>query len=1248
MSEGPVVLHRLLAPINGGAKPKSLFHKRIGHFSTSERGQYPARVLLPAPTILLFLAASMACSAQPASPPEALPRLIPAPQSAGGAELALPRYPTLSPDGSQVAFTHQGDLWLAAVADGAARRLTAHDAYDGRPSFSPDGQRLAFLSNRHGNFDLFVLPVSGGAPQRLTWNSESEQLWDWISDDRILIGMTADRRYERGERGGWSVGVNGSTPVIYADWGMQNADLSADGRWMAYERGHSDVRRRAYRGAASSDVWIRDFGGAEHRPLTDFDGSDVEPMITNDGETVYFLSDRPCPGNESGRDLGLWRVARAGGSASLVWHPGQRSLRNPAISADGRFAVAELDAGLVLIDLTAGSARPLPVTGTYDPSQPDEMEVIVRDGASQIAVAPDGESIAFVARGDVHVLRRNEDIQRSARVTSHLAPDGQPVWVEEGKALLFVSERDGNAEVYRVRPAVEGEPFYRATAFTEERLTQTPEDEFGLALSPDGLTLAWIQSPGRLVVGDAATLTPKRTVTEGFESPAFSWSPDGRWLAFSQADSDFNNEVYLALADVSGADPAAPGVQPFNLTRHPDDDVNPVWSPDGRKLAFTSRRMLNDETDVWVAWLRSEDLERTKLERLEAAEAQTKADKEKKEKKDKEKKADVDPLAGAWKGHATGPDPVPADGIEFTLTIARGADGSLTAEIASALLTTSLTSPVWDEASSTLKAALTLPDETIGSLELKLADGKLTGTMAANGQTWSLSAERLPEPKKAKDLDPLTIDFDELTHRVTRLTRREGNEEAEAWNADSDAVYFNASVGTRLTEDSEGDEGFFKIGVWDDKTESVEPVNVGSVRLHGKDLHYVKAGKIVGRGSKAVTYEFESRFRENRRDLREEVMKEAWRALDRGYYDPGFHGHDWAASLQKWLPIARAASTREDFDEMVNYMLGEMNSSHMGFTGARTGVTAAAEVDRGATGHLGVRWGAYDAGPGRLVGEVLPGGPAARAISKLNPGDRVMAVNGEAYDAQNGNWDRLLNGTAGRETRLTVRSSEGAEREVTIRPVASVADLVYEDFVRDSRARVEAASEGRLGYVHIEAMGTGSLLEFERALMDAGHGKDGLLIDVRENGGGWTTDMLLVMLMTQDHAITVPRGGREGYPQERRIFASWNKPIVVLCNENSYSNAEIFSWAIRTLKRGPIVGMPTYGAVISTGGAGLLDGSFVRLPGRGWIVADGSGTNMELNGCPPDHVVDNLPEDFVAGLDRQLEKAIEVGLQQLR
>jgi C-terminal processing protease CtpA/Prc len=155
------------------------------------------------------------------------------------------------------------------------------------------------------------------------------------------------------------------------------------------------------------------------------------------------------------------------------------------------------------------------------------------------------------------------------------------------------------------------------------------------------------------------------------------------------------------------------------------------------------------------------------------------------------------------------------------------------------------------------------------------------------------------------------------------------------------------------------------------------------------------------------------------------------------------------------------------------------------------------------------------------------------------------------------------------------------------------------------------------------------------------------VVDVRSNGGGWTTDYLMAVLNVERHAYTIPRGAdpeTRDYPQGRLPLASWTRPAIALCDEESYSNAEIFSWAFQTLDRGTLVGEETFGAVISTGGTLLLDGNLLRLPFRGWYVA-GSGINMENNGATPDVRVPRPPhEDTAAEEDAQLEKAVEVFL----
>ncbi len=1130
------------------------------------------------PVVLSLLLASFACAQLPSRDP-GVEAAATAPASPGfqAPELRFPRTPALSPDGSLVAFSHQGDIWVAEVTGGPARRLTAHPSYDGRPKWSPDGRWIAFLGNRHGNFDLFVMPAEGGRPERLTWDSENESLHGWMDGERLLIGATRERRYSRRDQGAWVAWRDGRTPTLFGDWPMKNPALSPDGRWLAYERGHGDPRRRGYRGSASSALWLYDLETGEHRELTRFEGNDLEPMWSGDGSALYFLSDRPCPGNESGRDLGLWRIRRDGGEPSLVWHPGGRSLRYPEISRDGRFVVAELDDGLVRIETSSGHAEPLPVHGSLDTAIPAEIDREIKKGAEDLAVSPDGESVAFVARGDIYVLRKHEKIRRAVRVTEDPNPDYGPVWVEDGKTLLFVSERDGNGEVYRARPETPETPFWKSRSFTVERVTETPEDESGLSLSPDGKTLAWVQGQGRLVVGDPGTLEVRRVITDGFEPPDFDWSPDSAWLAFSQVDNDFNYDIFLARVEVEGLDPATPGVEPWNLTRHPDDDTAPRWSPDGRKLAFTSRRKMLDETDVWLAWLVKGDAEMTEQERLEYEEELQKKKKAKKEKKGTKQTPKKEPEpGGAGKGAGGGQEP------------GAGAAGE--------------------------------PSEE--------PEGK------ENAQE---------EEEKKPQIEPVRIDFEDLPLRLHQVTWREGNETFLGWGEDSETLYFNATVGTRLTLGTEADTGFFSTKLFEKEQKKVEPSPVSSFTRHEKEIFYVRGGQVVGNAGKATVYPFSVRIREERRSLMQAVLEQAWRVLDRLFYDPGFHGHDWRGSLEKWRPIALEASTPEDFGLAINWMLGEMNASHMGFFSSSR--SSAAETDRTETGHLGVLWDLEWPGPGRRVLEVLPGGPAAREASRLQPGDLVLEVDGRPY-AQGDNWARLLAGTVEQETWLRVRRASGEEEDLRIRPtnLQGLRRALYRRSVERARRQVESSSDGRLGYVHIEGMDTGSLLEFERDLFRAGHGKDALIIDVRENGGGWTTDMLLAMLMVQDHAVTIPRGGGRGYPQGRRIFATWDKPVVVLCNENSYSNAEIFSWAIRTLKRGPLVGKQTYGAVISTGGQQLLDGSFVRVPFRGWYVNDGTMTNMELHGCPPDYPVENLPGDYPVERDRQLEKAVQVGL----
>jgi tricorn protease len=386
-----------------------------------------------------------------------------------------------------------------------------------------------------------------------------------------------------------------------------------------------------------------------------------------------------------------------------------------------------------------------------------------------------------------------------------------------------------------------------------------------------------------------------------------------------------------------------------------------------------------------------------------------------------------------------------------------------------------------------------------------------------------------------------------------------------------------------------------------------------------------------------------------------------WRTMRDQWYDGNLGNRDWNAIRAKYIDMAAASPDTESFTTVVQLMLGELNGSHLGFTPMAAAAAGAPPVRRGrgappdepaagatwreTTAHLGVRFDPSFDGPGWRIRDVIPAGPADQKKSRLAAGEIILSIDGKDVDRKS-DPTTVLNGPPSRDFALKVKGTDGKERDVVIRPTsyAAIRTLLYDKWLDDNRKAVNDLSKGKLGYVHIDAMSMPSFWKFEKELYAAGAGKEGLVIDVRENGGGSTADHLLTALTQPVHAITVPRGGAAGYPQDRKVYASWSKPIVVMCNQNSFSNAEIFSHAIKTLNRGHLVGVPTAGGVISTGAATIMDIGTLRLPTRGWFIV-GTGDDMELNGAVPDVIV--WPEPGQTK-DVQLAKAVEVLLDDVQ
>ena len=382
-------------------------------------------------------------------------------------------------------------------------------------------------------------------------------------------------------------------------------------------------------------------------------------------------------------------------------------------------------------------------------------------------------------------------------------------------------------------------------------------------------------------------------------------------------------------------------------------------------------------------------------------------------------------------------------------------------------------------------------------------------------------------------------------------------------------------------------------------------------------------------------------------DYQELGFRTAWARIRDLYYDPNTHGADWPHIGEAFLAPARYATSYSVFILVMNMVLGELDSSHLGFYAdansskewARKSATGGWNVQ---TAHLGLRFERKNAPDGWIVRSVIPGGPADRHGFGIRAGDVVTKIDGTPVG---GDIDPtvVLNGPPGRKVRVTYRRADDNGTGTIVVKSCSFADArtkIAAEELKAKRRMVHERSGGRFGYLNIDAMNQESLWLFQHEVFSEGYGRDGLVIDVRNNYGGFTADQMLQILMGADHSRAVTRMCEPGYLFGYWGRPVWSKPIVVLCNENTGSNGEIFSHAIKTLKRGKLVGRETGGGVIGTYDSALLDLGSFRDARYGWFILD--GTDMEHNGAKPDFPVEDLPSDIVSGIDRQLDKAIDV------
>jgi tricorn protease len=489
--------------------------------------------------------------------------------------------------GDTVAFVYAGDIWLASANGGDARRLTTGDGMEYFPKFSPDGRWIAFTGDYSGSRQVFVISVDGGAPRQLTYYNDVGPLPPRGGIDNRVLDWTPDGKniLFNPHRLPWSDRM----PVHYvvpAAGGMETplaipegsaGSYSPDGTKLVYTPIEREFRTwKRYRGGRAQDVWIYDLARNEAQQLTKNQYTDNQPVWI--GNTIYFTSDRPeGNGKEAGR-LNLWSYDLASKQERRITNHTDYDVLWP--SADRNQVVYE--SGGYLYKLANGqSARiPIRVYGDFRNTLPYFKNV--RDNIEWYTISPTGQRALFVARGDIFSAPAKEgEIRNFTRTESIRERDA--TWSPDGRWLAYLSDRDGDYEIY-VRPA-DGAGEERKITSNAKAWRFTPQ------WSPDSKLLAFADKDHALHVVDVATGRVTAVDKDDYgDITDYRWSPDSRWLTYTKDNEAQFSSIYVYnIADARA----------HRLTSGTTNDSEPVFDPKGRYLYFTSNRDFNLTFSAW-------------------------------------------------------------------------------------------------------------------------------------------------------------------------------------------------------------------------------------------------------------------------------------------------------------------------------------------------------------------------------------------------------------------------------------------------------------------------------------------------------------------------------------------------------------------------------------------------------------------------------------------------------------------------
>ncbi|MCC3153160.1 S41 family peptidase [Hymenobacter sp. BT770] len=1115
------------------------------------------------------------------------------PAAALAAPVPVPYFsePAISPNRTELAFVSGGDIWTSPVAGGEARLLVAHPATESRPLYSPDGRSLAFVSTRTGNGDVYVLALETGELRRITFDDALDQLDSWSADGKWLYFSSTSRDIA-GMNDIYRVPATGGTPTAVSADRYANeffAAPSPDGKTLAFSA----------RGIANNQWWRHGHSHLDESEITlrrvGANGVPTYTALTAGGSKALW----PMWGQGGQR---LFYVSDQNGQEN-IWVLGVNGDKSapkavtsftdgrvlwPSISYDGKLIAFERNFKLWTLDTDNGQVREIAVQRRGAPAGPAMERLRFTDRLQELALSPDGTKMAFVVHGEVFAASA-ADGGEATRISQTPTAESDIAWSPDSRRLVYVSERDGPSHVYS----------YAFATGQETRLTNSPLNDAAPTFSPDGKQLAFERDAAELRVLDVAQQQEKVLAKGVFgRAPirarrSFVWSPDGRWVAFTPRGARGFTNVNVVPA-ASGPARAVSFVA--NTT------TNSVsWSPDGKFLLFDTGQRTEDaqlaRIDLLPRTPRFREDQFRDLFKEQPAPSPTTLDKN------------------------TAPPVKPA-------TTARPAvlPGGPTDSLGTRAAQNGKSAPAGTAPAKAGKPPVNIVFEDIRRRLSLLPVGVNVGphSISPDGKWLLLTAY------SANQSNLYVYPLDELSKEpavVRQLTSTVGAKRDAQFSRDSKEIYYL-------------DQGVIKVVP-------------------------VEAGKGAAR-SVAVSAEMDVDFEKEK----VAVFEQSWSLLRDFFNDPTYNGVNWAAQHDIYAPLIAGARTVDEARRLINLMIGELNASHSGLNPA----LAAGTVVPAATGRLGLRFDApeYEQNGRLRVSTVLP--LSAAALAGIRPGDVIRAVDGQALTPAT-NLDELLQYKVGRRVTLRIASAVPAsptataatgkrksktkpvasapavaERDVVVRPLSRDTEkgLDYQQWVEERRAYVAKASGGRLGYVHMFDMSAGALSQLHLDLDAENMGREGVVVDVRNNNGGFVNVYAIDVLARRSYLTFANRSQPTFQPIRSYLGQrSLELPTVLVTNQHSLSDAEDFSEGYRAEKLGKIVGEPTGGWIIFTANVSLLDGSSLRLPFV-TIRSARDGKVMEMNPRPVDVAVTRPIGESYTGRDVQLDTAVQELLGQLK